>query len=328
MQNLPSLDDVLESAHVYALDLKSEFRSIKRRVGVLFDGPFGWSEFAPFVEYSDEIASRWLHAALEFGFSDIEVSGKSIKVNGIVPILDREATTNLVNDYFTKYGMSTIKLKCSDDIDFDIQRIDAILGISKNIKLRLDANGTWSLSDAMKHALILEKFNENIEYLEQPVRTLSEFKQLKSHTNLPLAVDESIRLGNFENLSELGSFADVAILKAIPVGGIEKALEIAKAISLPIVVSGSLDTSVGIVQGIELASRLHSETAHGFGTGLLFKDDVVRNRVLPTAGEVRAERQVPDADLLKAAVLKVTKDEQQWWRERIKRTYHLLEQGQ
>ena len=328
MQNLPSLDDVLASAHVYALDLKSEFRSIKRRVGVLFDGPFGWSEFAPFVEYSDEISSRWLHAALEFGFSDIDVSGKSIKVNGIVPILELEATTNLVSDYFTKFGMSTIKLKCSDDINFDIERIDAILKISKDIKLRLDANGTWSLSDAMKHASLLEKFHENIEYLEQPVQTLSEFKQLKSHTSLPLAVDESIRLGNFDNLSELGNFADIAILKAIPVGGIEKALEIAKAISLPIVVSGSLDTSIGIVQGIELASRLNRETAHGFGTGLLFKDDVVIDRVLPRDGEVRAERHIPDTELLKAAVLKVTKDEQQWWRERIKRTYHLLEQSQ
>jgi O-succinylbenzoate synthase len=328
MHNLPRLQQVLESAHVFALDLRSEFRSIKRRVGVLFDGHVGWSEFAPFTEYSDEISSRWLRAALEFGFGDIDVSGKTIRTNGIVPILSIEATKELVQEYLDVYQMNVIKLKCSESIENDTERIEAILSLSGAITLRLDANGTWSLAQAIENAKRLEKYRERIEYIEQPVRTLAEFKQLKAHTSIALAADESIRLSHFENLDELHHYADVAILKAIPVGGIEKALEIARHISLPIIVSGSLDTSVGLVQGIELASRLNLDAAHGFATGLLFKQDVVSNRVLPKNGEVSAIRQVPDPELLRAAVLKVTPDERQWWMERIKRSYHVLEKEQ
>ena len=327
MQNIPSLDVVLESAHVFALDLKSEFRSIKRRVGVLFEGTAGWSEFAPFTEYSDELASRWLHAALEFGFSDIEVSGKTVISNGIVPILDVAATRTLVHEYLEKHGMNVIKMKCSDNVQHDIERIEAILSVSEDFTLRLDANGTWSLADAMKNAEALERYRGTIEYLEQPVRTLAEFKQLKAHTSIPLAADESIRLSHFEDLGELASVADYAILKAIPLGGIERALELAEHITIPIVVSGSLDTSIGLIQGIELASRINPDIAHGFGTGLLFKEDVVSEPVVPMNGRVIAKRQVPDPERLKASVLKVTADEQQWWMERIKRTYHLLEQS-
>lgn len=328
MLNLPQLDDVLSSAHVFALDLKSEFRSIKRRVGVLFEGPYGWSEFAPFVEYSDEIAARWLHAALEFGFCDVKVSGSAIQSNGIVPILNVEATRELVGEYLHTYGMNVIKVKCSDDIENDIERIKAILSVSPDFILRLDANGTWSLPDAMKNAEALETYRDNIQYLEQPVRTLAEFKQLRTHTSIPLAADESIRLSNFENLSELADYADFAILKAIPLGGIQSALDVASQITIPIVISGSLDTSIGIIQGIELASRLNPNFAHGFGTGLLFKDEVVAKPVIPMNSKVSAVRQVADPDLLKAAVLKVNRDEQQWWRERVMRTYHVLEQSQ
>lgn len=200
--------------------------------------------------------------------------------------------------------------------------------MSKDFTLRLDANGTWSLADAMNNATALEKYKDNIQYLEQPVRTLAEFKQLKAHTSIPLAADESIRLSHFEDIEELANFADFAILKAIPLGGIERAVELAKKITIPIVVSGSLDTSIGIIQGIELASRINPSIAHGFGTGLLFQEDVVPTPVVPENGKVVALRQVPDPELLEAAVLKVTPDEQQWWMERIKRTYRLLEQSQ
>lgn len=327
MQNLPSLDAVLSSAYVFALDLKSEFRSIKRRVGVLFEGTSGWSEFAPFPEYSDELASRWLHAALEFGFGEIEVSGKTIKSNGILPNMDVEATRTLVHEYLENHGVKVIKMKCSENVQHDIERIEAILSVSEDFTLRLDANGTWSLADAMKNAEALERYRDTIQYLEQPVRTLAEFKQLKAHTSIPLAADESIRLSDFEDLGELANFADYAILKAIPLGGIERALELAKHITIPIIVSGSLDTSIGLIQGVELASRINPDIAHGFGTGLLFKVDVVNKPVVPMNGRVTASRQVPDPERLKASVLKVTADEQQWWMERITRTYQLLEQS-
>ena len=41
------------------------FRGITEREAVLLQGPAGWGEFAPFVEYGDAESARWLAAAVE-----------------------------------------------------------------------------------------------------------------------------------------------------------------------------------------------------------------------------------------------------------------------
>ena len=38
---------------VYSIPLRTRFRGIDVREGVLIDGPEGWGEFSPFLEYAD-----------------------------------------------------------------------------------------------------------------------------------------------------------------------------------------------------------------------------------------------------------------------------------
>ena len=59
---MPGLDEVLAAAHVVRVPLRVRFRGIEAREAVLLDGPAGWGEFAPFTEYADPEASRWLAA--------------------------------------------------------------------------------------------------------------------------------------------------------------------------------------------------------------------------------------------------------------------------
>jgi len=42
----------------FAIRLHREFRGVSVREGVLFEGPSGWGEFAPFDDYDDIAASR------------------------------------------------------------------------------------------------------------------------------------------------------------------------------------------------------------------------------------------------------------------------------
>ena len=56
-----------DNLHVYAVPLRTRFRGIDVRQGVLVRGPAGWGEFSPFREYDDAEAVAWWTAAREGG---------------------------------------------------------------------------------------------------------------------------------------------------------------------------------------------------------------------------------------------------------------------
>ncbi len=62
---LPALDDLLATARVVALPLRTRFRGLDVREAVLIEGPLGWTEFSPFVEYDDAESASWLAAAID-----------------------------------------------------------------------------------------------------------------------------------------------------------------------------------------------------------------------------------------------------------------------
>lgn len=66
----PPLADLLATARVLALPLHTRFRGVDVREVLLFEGPQGWAEFSPFVEYDDAEASTWLAAAIDFAWTE------------------------------------------------------------------------------------------------------------------------------------------------------------------------------------------------------------------------------------------------------------------
>jgi O-succinylbenzoate synthase len=84
---LPELDDVLTRAHIVSVPLVTRFRGVEHREAVLLNGPAGWSEFAPFVEYDDAESAPWLAAAIDFGWrtSSAPVLRENIPVNATLP---------------------------------------------------------------------------------------------------------------------------------------------------------------------------------------------------------------------------------------------------
>ena len=60
MTTLPPIDELLARAHVVSLPMRVRFRGVDVREALLLEGPSGWGEFSPFVEYADAESARWL----------------------------------------------------------------------------------------------------------------------------------------------------------------------------------------------------------------------------------------------------------------------------
>lgn len=83
---LPALDELLATAHVVSLPLRTRFRGIDSREALLLEGPEGWTEFSPFTEYGDAEAATWLSAAIDYGWRAQPPPLRSeIPVNATVP---------------------------------------------------------------------------------------------------------------------------------------------------------------------------------------------------------------------------------------------------
>ena len=55
----------VDDLHVFSIPLRTRFRGITVREGVLLRGEAGWGEWSPFLEYDDATARPWLACARE-----------------------------------------------------------------------------------------------------------------------------------------------------------------------------------------------------------------------------------------------------------------------
>src|SRR5205823_14101009 len=56
--------------------------------------------------------------------------------------------------------------------------------------LRIDANGAWSVDEAIAAIRRLERFD--LQFVEQPCRTLEELAEVRARVSAPIAADESV----------------------------------------------------------------------------------------------------------------------------------------
>jgi O-succinylbenzoate synthase len=208
----------------------------------------------------------------------------------------------------------------------DLERIREVFRINARAKIRLDANGLWSVAEAKNFLESLNKeFGSSLDYVEQPCQTLAENQKLKNELTFPLkiAIDENLRNGG--NLEEILKVADVLIIKVAPLGGISSCLQLIEKVSIPIVVSSALESSVGITAGVALAAQLprknESPLPFGLGTVALLEGDVVTNPLLPVDGKIKVEK--ANVDLGKLKKYSVSDSRKKWWHQRIADIYNL-----
>ena len=311
---------MLEDLQVLAIPTKTNFRGINLREVVIFRGPFGYSEFSPFIEYSNIESTNWMRAALEAAYKPKpELKQKTVKINATLPKVDLDKVKNILNLY---PGAKTIKIKV-DSFNEDAKLVAKALEYSPNSQIRLDVNGGWDLQRAGEN---IEKFDQEfgtqIEYYEQPCAELSELKKLKEFTKTKIAADESIRKNLDFNFEELKEYVDIAILKWQPVGGFSAARELAAKINLPVVISSALETGIGIDHGLHLAASIGTDLACGLGTVGLLQEDIVNEPLEIIDGEIAVISRTPNQEQI--AKYRASEERWLWWNKRVE---EVLESG-
>jgi O-succinylbenzoate synthase len=324
--DLPPLSDLLAGAHVVALPLVTRFRGIRVREAMLLRGPQGWTEFSPFTEYGDPEAATWLRAAIDFGWTATPPALRDrIPVNATLPAVAADAVDGVLARYA---GTRTVKVKVAEPgqtLADDVARVRATRAfLGAEGRIRVDANGGWNVDEAEHAAHALAGFD--LEYLEQPCATIEELVELRGRLHdwqLPIAADESVRKAEDPLAVARAGAADLLVIKAQPLGGVRRALDIVAQAGLPVVVSSALDTSVGISMGAALAAALPElDYDCGLATVGLFESDVATEPLIAADGSIPVRRVELDADALAThAALPVRR---LWWRARLERCYNRL----
>lgn len=328
MGAIPSVDELLDGLHVVRLPLRTRFRGITEREVALVRGPRGWGEFAPFVEYGPEEASRWLAATIEAAWTGWpDPVRDSVPVNATVPAVPAAEVAKILARYD---GCTTAKVKVAepgqregDDIDRVAAARDAM---GAHGRIRVDANGGWSLAQAHDMLAALAPFG--LEYAEQPCADVRDLARLRVElalggVDVPVAADESIRKA--EDPLEVARLraADLVVVKVAPLGGVARALEVVADCGLPAVVSSAIDSSVGLRAGVALAAALPSlEHACGLGTASLLGADVTATPLRPDAGALPVREVDVAPDLLAEHSAPIARLE--WWRDRVGAAHALL----
>jgi len=284
----------------YSIGLKNKFRGITVREGMLFEGPAGWAEWSPFLEYDDATCVSWLRTAREAAVDGWPTPIRDVvPVNCTVPAVTPEKAAEIVR----ASGCGTAKVKVAEPgqtLKDDLERVEAVRDAIGSGQVRIDANGLWSVDEAVQALQQLARFD--LEYVEQPCAAVEDLATVRRRTDVPVAADESIRRAEDPMLVKKLEAADIAVLKVQPIGGVRACLEIAEQLGLPVVVSSALETSVGIAAGVALAAALPElPYACGLATVSMFTRDVVAEPLLPVDGFLPVQRVLPDPAVLAAA---------------------------
>lgn len=321
---LPSFADLRERAVVVALPLRVRFRGLDTREALLIEGPAGWTEFSPFAEYGDDEAATWLEAALDYGWQETPAALRpEITVNATIPAVPAASVPPVLARFV---GCRTAKVKVAEPGQRLADDVDRVRAVRRELgpegRIRVDANGGWNVDEAEHAVHALAEFD--LEYVEQPCPTVDELAQLRArirYLDIPVAADESVRKAEDPLAVARAGAADLLVIKAQPLGGIRRALDIVETAGLPVVVSSALDTAIGISMGVALAAALPDlDYDCGLGTSALFETDVAQ--LTGRDGAIDVGRIRPDADALER--LAAPPERRDWWMARLERTLAAL----
>jgi L-alanine-DL-glutamate epimerase-like enolase superfamily enzyme len=186
------------------------------------------------------------------------------------------AATRAMAEAWAADGFETLKLKVG--LPGDVTQVATVRqALGPEIAIRVDANGVWSVSDAVERLGALNR--HEIELAEEPVGDLELMAELRAKTKVRLAADESLAAPrDARRARDLGA-CDVAAVKLAKVGGLAAALEIAEVI--PAYLSSALEGPVGITAAAHAVQVLRERgrdagVAHGLATERLFSASVGR----------------------------------------------------
>ena len=309
---------------VFSLPMNVRFRGVLQREGVLVYGDAGVGEFSPFCDYGVAESAPWLAAAIEAADEGFPAPVRHfVPVNCTVPAVSPEQAVAIVTG---SSGCRTAKVKVAEPgqgLDDDLARVAAVRrALGPDGHVRVDANGGWTVSQALEAIAKLAEFD--LEYVEQPVRSVEELALVRRQVDVPLAADESVRRAADPYRVKALDAADIVVLKVQPLGGVTACLRLAEEIAMPVVVSSALESSVGMAAGLALAAALPElPYACGLATTSMLARDLARDPLLPVKGQLAVRAVQPEPGLVASAA--VDPATEQRWLARLEQCQRVLE---
>ena len=199
---------------------------------------------------------------------------------------------------FTDQGFQTLKVKVGrDSYENDFARLRQIRQrIGKQVRLRIDANGSWQEAEALQWLDQLAVLD--IEYVEQPLpaQNLEGMARLTQQSPIPIAADESVL-----SLEDAGKIveqraAHLLILKPMALGGVLTTLAIARLAAsqqMPVVITTTLEGAFARAGATHAAAALQGllpgsipTYAHGLATGSMLSRDFIATPLEAISGMI------------------------------------------
>ncbi|MFN3216555.1 MAG: o-succinylbenzoate synthase [Acidimicrobiales bacterium] len=249
-------------------------------------------ELAPEVAAAVDVAVRSLAAAAA-GVPLWRSLGAESGVVRVASLVVGSAPSALADHARAEVAAGATVLKTKLGMADDAERLRVLAEIiGRDVRVRLDANGAWSVDEAVERLdMIADVLGGAVEFVEDPVAGIDGLEQLASRRHAggpPIAADEAIRHpGDATRVASAG-LAEVIVVKPPMVGGIGPTLALAAeagAHGVDVVVSSLYDGPVGLGAWLHLAAALPGGRAHGLGTAALLDGDFA-GHLVPVRGLV------------------------------------------
>ena len=184
-------------------------------------------------------------------------------------------------------GYACFKLKVG--LPDDAERVAAVRqAIGPWPALRVDANGAWSVDEAVHAIRAFEK--HDLEFVEQPCGSLRELAEVRQRVSTAIGADESVSsMRELRRAAELEA-CDVVNVKVAGAGGFKPARELmreARSAGMDVFLSSTLDGPWGIAAALQLAAAEELTLACGLATLPLFDSPLARALPAPRAGTLK-----------------------------------------
>ncbi len=274
------------------------------------DGTVGYGEAAPFEPYDGVPLERAIaalsggggrrppqaRAAEEMARLDLEArqedrplaepSRDALPVNMTLPAGPPEEIAERAREGL-RAGYACFKVKVG--LPDDAERVAAVReAVGPWPALRLDANRAWSVDEAVTQIRAIEEYD--IEFVEQPCRSLDELRQVRGRVSTPIAADESVGTARAVRRAVEAEACDVVNVKLASAGGFRaarEALRVARSNGLGAFLSSTLDGPWGISAALQLAAAEDIQLACGLATLGLFDSPLARALPAPVNGTLK-----------------------------------------
>ncbi|GAA4232469.1 o-succinylbenzoate synthase [Postechiella marina] len=249
----------------------------------------------PSIQFGLEMAFLSLKSTNTFNLfpSKFTESKDTIAINGLIWMGTKAFMNKQIKEKI-EAGFSCIKMKIGAiDFNSEIELLKSIRKefTSKDIELRVDANGAFSANEALEKLKILSDYN--LHSIEQPIKQgqIEAMANLCKETPLPIALDEEL-IGVFSVTKKQELIQTInpqyIILKPTLVGGFNGSdtwINVAEKNNTGWWITSALESNVGLNAIAQYTYNKQSKLPQGLGTGSLFTNNfdsplVVKNGTL------------------------------------------------